>query len=1180
MAFEAYEPSVVVDEFARKIDSLCVWDDTLIAGLSDGSLLFFQEQQQQQGNEQGPGRVLSSWQVTRVQKSFGKRGVQQLQALENQPYLLSLSDDGVQLHSLPELQLLSAASRTARGAAAFAWDEGRQLLVTAVRKKVISHQLDSSHTFLEMTEYDLPEPASCLTWVGSNILLGTPRSYWLIVPAASQAVEVLPGQVVMMYPAVQPQLLFAAGPSHAPVLTRLAAGEALVTKDSVSYFLGPDGKPSRKTTLSWSQPPNALVAGRLYVAALLPGCIEVKSISRVGASAAEQTLLLPGMSVAAPTPSSGGCLYAASAADKGIRQLRPVPLERQAKLLAAAGDFQGALELLTLMEDEAAAAAAAAAGSEAGDEAAGTASTAAAVAAAAAKRQQLEDVLRLKFGYHLFETGEPDEALTQFSMCSEPDPLLLLRLYPSLVPDKFLPLLPSSAYGEPLPDMPAAAAAADTGGSSSSSSTNTKGGGAADVAGAVSVVVPYLLSHRTRLLASLEEATAAAAASAEQQQQQQQGEAPGPAEAKLANGEAAAAPASSTSSSSTRQRSQQELQLVATVIDTAILRAMLLQPDSGALLRLLQQTNFVDLEDGEAILTAAGRYAELAALYQYNRQHAQGLQLLQQLSRSPAALPSPPSGAAADLKGLPGVWAAVRYLTAMQPQDLQLLVAHAGWVLGADPEAGLEALLAMNPPLKPDLVMPIMQEHAPTYTAVYLESALDLGLASPGEVHSELLLIYLHMALEEERDGEQSSAAHARQLSLSDLLVSRPRQLLKLFPDDKSQWGAPTPRASQSGAAAASPAAAETQQGAATASGAAAAAGEGGEGGKAADDGRARAVAGSVALSDPNHPQHRSDAYQRLRELVYASEHIDPEYVLSKLGQGQLLEIRALMLERLGRHREALSVYIHDLRAMRLAEEYCDRVYEAGLAQTAAGAAGGSSAGGAAAAAGDDRQEGTAAASAGASAGADARDAAGGAAENRKGANGSSTAGSWGLHRRMPSSGGSSRATGMLGGQLPAGSPASTGRLAGAAAGASWGRVVPGKLQQQQQARQQAVQQQRRPGRRQLGQAGRRTWAAMPFGAQPHDIYMELVDAVMQGPSTQQGDRAAAGAAAAFRYHQHPQQQQQQQEVAVDREAWQQLAQLLAKKVDRISHLQVRRPATMVSLLLGVWAAQDKGQLL
>jgi hypothetical protein len=30
-------------------------------------------------------------------------------------------------------------------------------------------------------------------------------------------------------------------------------------------------------------------------------------------------------------------------------------------------------------------------------------------------------------------------------------------------------------------------------------------------------------------------------------------------------------------------------------------------------------------------------------------------------------------------------------------------------VLAADPEAGLEALLAMNPPQKPELVMPLMQ---------------------------------------------------------------------------------------------------------------------------------------------------------------------------------------------------------------------------------------------------------------------------------------------------------------------------------------------------------------------------------------------------------------------------------------------------------------------------------------
>jgi hypothetical protein len=50
---------------------------------------------------------------------------------------------------------------------------------------------------------------------------------------------------------------------------------------------------------------------------------------------------------------------------------------------------------------------------------------------------------------------------------------------------------------------------------------------------------------------------------------------------------------------------------------------------------------------------------------------------------------------------------------------------------------------------------------------VYLESALDLGLAPPSEVHSELLLIYLHMALEEEQEGESRCVGVAVALSVA-----------------------------------------------------------------------------------------------------------------------------------------------------------------------------------------------------------------------------------------------------------------------------------------------------------------------------------------------------------------------------------------------------------------------------
>jgi len=40
---------------------------------------------------------------------------------------------------------------------------------------------------------------------------------------------------------------------------------------------------------------------------------------------------------------------------------------------------------------------------------------------------------------------------------------------------------------------------------------------------------------------------------------------------------------------------------------------------------------------------------------------------------------------------------------------------------------------------------------------------------------------------------------------------------------------------------------------------------------------------------------------------------------------GQLPEIRALMLERLRRHREALVLYVHILHSLGAAEAYCDR---------------------------------------------------------------------------------------------------------------------------------------------------------------------------------------------------------------------------------------------------------------
>lgn len=82
----------MVDDFARKIDAICVWGEKIIASLADGSLLFFEEQPAADQQADGAPTV-STWQVTRAQKGFTKRGAQQLQTLASQPLLLSLSGE-------------------------------------------------------------------------------------------------------------------------------------------------------------------------------------------------------------------------------------------------------------------------------------------------------------------------------------------------------------------------------------------------------------------------------------------------------------------------------------------------------------------------------------------------------------------------------------------------------------------------------------------------------------------------------------------------------------------------------------------------------------------------------------------------------------------------------------------------------------------------------------------------------------------------------------------------------------------------------------------------------------------------------------------------------------------------------------------------------------------------------
>ncbi|PRW34079.1 glycoside hydrolase isoform A [Chlorella sorokiniana] len=822
------------------------------------------------------------WRVVRSLREFGKGRVKQMVVAKERSMLLCLADDGVNAFDLPALRLKGQAGRT-RGAALFAWHGPTDTLAVASKRRLLLFKYDGLE-FVEQREVSLPDAAACMQLAGGTLYLGLAKRDYVAVDVATGAVT---------------QLFATKGPAAAMVA--VSPSEVLLVRDTSCVRYGPDGRPAKRAkpkrgsggvgvkagavALAWSAPPAALGSSGPYVLGLTEQGAEARLLEPLTITDLWQQLplgLSGGSSSGSGSGSSSGgsgsaatCIVASSTAEDGslfmagreggaVKQLRPVPFAQQARQALDLGEHEEALALAALMP-----------------------------AAQAEERKQLEDHIHLSFGQRLFREGKFDEALLHFGMSALAGPLELLRLFPSLAPPKLLAAAAAEQAEEAKRDgearrqggaEPAAAGAAA---GAAGEQQEEAGEGAAEPRGeafvaAVQVLTPYLLSHRSRLAAAAASPPpkplrgAPGGGGAQQQQQQQQQElVPDPL--------AAASDAISPSPSSRAAIVQQRLEgsAMAALLDTALLLALLAAPDSGALLRFVQRPNWVDLEAGEAALRSAGRYSELVALYQSKGRHSAALNLLHNLSQQPEQLPAPAQGASAELRGLPGVWAAVKYVCHLPEgqRDLALISTHAKWMLAADPDAGLEMFGNMQPPLAPSSVLPILTTYAPKLAGTYLETALSSGAADPAVYEQELAKIYLERVVGSAAGGTAAGAAAA-------------------------------------GAAAA----ASGSTGAAEAAGAVAA------GGAAAGSSTAAAAeAAGVQAGAPR--QALPEEYGKLKKLILASRHLDYEALLRVVPQQGLLELRAALLERLGRHTEALRIYVHRLRQLPLAEAYCDRVY-------------------------------------------------------------------------------------------------------------------------------------------------------------------------------------------------------------------------------------------------------------
>ena len=316
-AFEAYRVETVVDNFGRRIDSLCVWNENVLCGLQDGSLLFFKaDEDSVHGKVQSSNRGQSplKWQVVRVQRMFGKKSIKQLQIISTRSLLLSLTDEGVNLHTLPELLLKCQALRS-KGGTCFAYEDEQSLLAVAVKRKIILFQL-SGLDFIETSELSLTDYTFRMLWSAGSLFVALKRRYLLVQPKLNSQNEILPTGMAM-----QPTL--ALDPN---------SSEILASQDNCTLFINSKGKFSRKAQLSWGGPPLEILVGPLYVVAALQNRLEIQSIRRTATLKVLQTLPIAGVKIVARDFAADGSLFVASinGASSSIHRLVPVPLDEQA----------------------------------------------------------------------------------------------------------------------------------------------------------------------------------------------------------------------------------------------------------------------------------------------------------------------------------------------------------------------------------------------------------------------------------------------------------------------------------------------------------------------------------------------------------------------------------------------------------------------------------------------------------------------------------------------------------------------------------------------------------------------------------------------------------------------------------------------------------------------------------
>ncbi|KAF8896557.1 vacuolar sorting protein 39 domain 2-domain-containing protein [Infundibulicybe gibba] len=284
-------PKAVISGFKEKIDAMTVHGDRLYIGTATGSLHIYSIDKKEGGEDE----------VTLIEtrKNLTRRGIEQLSFIKDINSLVVLSEATLTLFPLPTLAPPTPLAKT-KAAFSFAVhtalqhihpspDAGAgtpgpmiptlvtQLLVGCRRRAVLYTWRDGEPQ--EIREAPLPHSARAIAFLDRETacFAYAPNEYAVFSLVGMNVVDIAmplpaPGSTSAMgaLTGLTGYMTLGLGAKAKPAVVGISEAEVLVTKDNEGIMFGCDAKPVRAATIEWPAPPEDIAFVKPYIFSILP----------------------------------------------------------------------------------------------------------------------------------------------------------------------------------------------------------------------------------------------------------------------------------------------------------------------------------------------------------------------------------------------------------------------------------------------------------------------------------------------------------------------------------------------------------------------------------------------------------------------------------------------------------------------------------------------------------------------------------------------------------------------------------------------------------------------------------------------------------------------------------------------------------------------------------------------